>query len=224
MNTNQEQLFTDRHDAGRRLVRLLEDLTGSPDLLVLSLPRGGVPVGYEIARTLDAPMDVLLVRKLGVPGREELAMGAIASGGIEVLNLDIINSLGIEDNIIRAAVTRERTELARREIAFRGERPMPAMEDRKVILVDDGLATGASMRAAIDAVKSRSPRELIVAVPVAARSTADEMGGIVDRFHCVLCPSNLGGVGMWYEDFHQMSDREVRDILSRADGSGEAAT
>ncbi len=210
-------LFRDRHDAGRKLVEKLQEYQGQTDVLVLALPRGGVPVGFELARCLCAPLDVFIVRKLGVPGREELAMGAIASGGIVVLNLKLIDYLQLSKSIISRVEEAEGKELARRELLYRRGRRPYVMRNKKIILVDDGLATGASMRAAVIAVKRADPGKLIVAVPVAAKETCIEFKDEVDEIICFATPEPFRAVGSWYEDFSQTSDEEVRHLLEVAD-------
>jgi putative phosphoribosyl transferase len=209
--------FADRTDAGRFLARELSRYAGRPDLIVLALPRGGVPAAYEIARALHAPLDVFIVRKLGVPGQEELAMGAVASGGVRVLNPDVITALGTRAlEAVEQETERELLEVTRREEQYRGKRPFPELQDRTVILVDDGLATGATMRAAARAVRQRQPARLILAVPVAAESTCREMQVEADEMVCGLTPEPFFGVGQFYDDFRQMSDEEVRAILARS--------
>jgi putative phosphoribosyl transferase len=213
--------FIDRADAGRRLAGRLAQYQGAAGLLVLALPRGGVPVGYEIARTLHAPLDVFVVRKLGVPGHEELAMGAVASGGVRVLNPDVVTSLGAwAMEAVEEETAHELRELARREEQYRGRRPFPELKDRTVILVDDGLATGATMRAAARAVRQREPARLIIAVPVAAEPTCREMEREADEVVCVLTPPTFFGVGQFYDDFRQTSDAEVRDLIARDTTAG----
>lgn len=208
--------FRDRFDAGRHLAALLAHYAGRPNLLVLALPRGGVPVGYEVARELHAPLDVMLVRKLGVPGHEELAMGAIASGGIRVISNDVIRALGIPDRAIATTAAQEERELERREHLYRGDRPAPEIRDRTVILVDDGLATGSTMRAAAAALQAQSPDRLVVAVPVAAAETCEALRHEVDEVVCAVTPEPFFAVGQWYQDFSQSSDEEVRELLQRA--------
>jgi predicted phosphoribosyltransferase len=209
--------FRDRFDAGRQLAAKLEHYAGRPNLLVLALPRGGVPVGHEVARVLRAPLDLMLVRKLGVPGHEELAMGAIATGGIRVISSDVVAALGIPDRAIAAIAAHEEHELERRGRAYRGDRPLPEVRGKIVILVDDGLATGATMRAAVAALRTQDPDRLVVAVPVAAPETCEALRREVDEVVCTLTPQLFFAVGKWYEDFSQISDAEVRDLLQRAD-------
>jgi putative phosphoribosyl transferase len=208
--------FRDRGEAGRRLAAALQHYAGRSDVLVLALPRGGVPVAYEVARALRAPLDIFVVRKLGVPGQPELAMGAIATGGVRVLNRDIVEALGIPPQMVDAVAAREGAELERRERAYRGNRPVPDLTGRTVILVDDGLATGATMRAAAVALKRHHPARVVIAVPTAAREVCDEFRAEVDEVVCAETPPMFGAVGMWYEDFRQTSDQDVRDLLDRA--------
>jgi putative phosphoribosyl transferase len=215
--------YADRAEAGRVLAEKLKPLAGRPELVVLALPRGGVPVGYEIARRLGAPLDVFVVRKLGVPGHEELAMGALASGGVRVLNEQLIGELGIPDRIIEAATLREQNELERRERAYRGTRPAPDLRGKTVVLVDDGLATGNTMRAAVEAVRAQGPARVIVAVPVAARVSCEELAEIADEVICGRTPEPFRAVGLWYDDFEQISDAEVGAILSQAQDRADAA-
>jgi len=208
-------LFRDRRDAGRFLARRLKRYTGQPDVLVLALPRGGVPVAYEVAKELGVPLDLFLVRKLGVPGHEEYAMGAIASGGVRVLNDRIVNQ-GIPAEVIDRVTRQELRELERRERAYRGNRPPPEIRGRTVILVDDGLATGSTMRAAAAALRRLGPKKIVVAVPVAAPATCDEFRTEVDEIICGETPTPFQAVGLWYDDFSQTTDDEVRDLLERA--------
>jgi predicted phosphoribosyltransferase len=208
-------IFRNRIDAGRRLAEKLEQYAGQPDVIVLALPRGGVPVGYEVARALGAPLDVFLVRKLGVPGREELAMGAIASGGVRVLNDDVVTELRIPRHWVDAVAARELEELRRRETAYRDGRPAPDVGGKTVILVDDGLATGASMRAAVAALRKLGPGRIVVAVPVGASQTCDEFRDVADEVVCAETPDPFYAVGSWYSDFDQTTDQEVRDLLAR---------
>jgi predicted phosphoribosyltransferase len=208
------QRFRNRTEAGRRLAEKLA-YADRPDILVLALPRGGVPVGYEVARALGAPLDVFLVRKLGVPGYEELAMGAVATGGVRVLNDEIVQGLGISEHAIDAAVGREMQELARRERLYRGDRPPPDVAGRTVILVDDGLATGATMRAAIRALRPQHPARIVVAVPTASPDTCEALKAEADDVFCVMTPEPFFAVGHWYDDFTQTTDDEVRELLAR---------
>lgn len=209
-------LFRNRSEAGRWLAERLKAYAHRPDVIVLALPRGGVPVGFELARALDAPLDVFLVRKLGLPGQEELAMGAIASGGVRVLNDDVVGALAVPASVIDEVARKEEQELRRREQAYRGSRPMPDLRGRVVILVDDGLATGSTMRAAVRAVKQMGPARVVVAVPVAAASTRDDIALEVDEIVCATPPEPFLAVGRWYEDFSQTRDEEVHDLLQRA--------
>lgn len=204
--------FSNRRDAGRRLANLLEGQVGS-EAIVLALPRGGVPVAVEVAQHLKLPLDVLLVRKLGVPGHEELAMGAIASGGVRVLNESLLAQLRLDPTKVAQIQENEQQELQRREHAYRGDRPLPLLEGREVILVDDGLATGASMRAAIMTLLQHQPSRIVVAVPVAPPETIAELESQVDQVVCLLVPDAFFGVGSWYEDFTQTTDEEVRSLL-----------
>jgi putative phosphoribosyl transferase len=215
--------FRDRRDAGRRLAEALSAYAGRGDTIVLALPRGGVPVGYEVARALGAPLDVYLVRKLGVPGHEELAMGAIATGGVRIVNQSVRRSLGLTEADVEAVAAEEAAELARRERLYRGDRPPPDVRGRTAILVDDGLATGSSMRAAVAALRQQGPARIVVAVPVAARETRDALAREVDDVVCVLTPGDFYAVGLWYEDFSQTTDAEVRDLLQRAAAERDAA-
>ncbi len=205
--------FRDRADAGRTLGTLLSAYARRADVTVLALPRGGVPVGLEIARALEAPFDVIVVRKLGVPGHEELAFGAIAFGGVRVLNEDVVRQLRLSEDLVEAVSERERVELERRESLYRGERPLPVLEGRTVVLVDDGLATGASMRAAVGAARTQAPARVVVAVPVAALETFNVLRDEVDELICPLTPASFRAVSLWYDYFEQMSDDEVRELL-----------
>jgi predicted phosphoribosyltransferase len=208
--------FQDRVEAGRMLAERLTPYAHHPHVLVLGLPRGGVPVAFEVAHALKAPLDVLIVRKLGVPGREELAMGAIAAGGERVLNQEIIDIFGISDRVIEAVTARERRELDRRESLYRGQRPAPDVDGRTVILVDDGIATGSTVRAAVHLLRHLNAGCIVVATPTAAASTANELRREVDDFVAVMTPEDFAGVGEWYEDFSQTSDEEVRELLAGA--------
>ncbi|MGZ3357575.1 MAG: phosphoribosyltransferase, partial [Isosphaeraceae bacterium] len=207
--------FRDRPEAGRYLAQRLADLSGRSDLLVLGIPRGGVPVAYEVARALHAPLDLIVVRKLGYPGAEELAMGAIASGGVRVLNQQVLQELPASQRVIETIAARESKELVRRERAYRGDRPPVDARERTVVVVDDGLATGSSMRAAVMALRQHGPASIVVAVPVGATSTCRSMAHLVDRLECVIESSEFFAVGAWYEDFSQTTDDEVRQLLDR---------
>jgi putative phosphoribosyl transferase len=212
-----EQPFHDRVEAGRLLGAELSRRYGRrADALVLALPRGGVPVGFEVAEALGAPLDVFIVRKLGVPGQEELAMGAIASGGVRVLNHDVIRYASIPDRVIDSVAKAEQQELERREKSYRGIRPPLDVTGRTVFVVDDGLATGSTMRAAVQALRNMNAREVIVAVPVAAKETCAEFRSLVDDIVCLRTPSPFQAVGLWYADFSQTSDKEVHELLDRA--------
>jgi len=215
--------FRDRADAGRLLAERLSHYAGRDDVLVLGLPRGGVPVAAEVARALGAPLDVFLVRKLGLPGQEELAMGAIASGGARVLNEELVETLAIPEALIDAVAAREEEELRRRERLYRGERTPPEVEGKTVILVDDGLATGSSMRAAVAALRRRRPARIVVAVPTAPVSTCEELRPEVDELVCARTPQPFYAVGIWYENFNQTTDEEVRRLLAEAT-AGEASS
>jgi predicted phosphoribosyltransferase len=216
-------IFANRREAGRELARRLRDYAGRADVLVLALPRGGVPVAYEVARALRAPLDVFVVRKLGLPGLEELAMGAIATGGVRVLNEDLVRRLDVPDDVLDAVAAREQVELERREQVYRGERPPADPHNRVVILVDDGLATGTTMRAAVKALRQQHPARIIVAVPVGAPDTCAELAEEADEAICARTPEPFGAVGYWYADFEQTTDEEVRDLLERAAETYEAA-
>jgi predicted phosphoribosyltransferase len=209
------QRFRNRADAGRQLADKLAAYADRPDVLVLALPRGGVPVGYEVARALGAPLDVFLVRKLGVPGYEELAMGAVATGDVRVLNDEIVRGLGISGHQIDAVVARELSELGRRERLYRGGRPPPDVVGRTVILVDDGLATGATMRAAVEALRQQQPARIVVAVPTASPDTCEALKAEAYDVVCAMTPEPFFAVGHWYDDFTQTTDEEVRELLAR---------
>jgi putative phosphoribosyl transferase len=207
--------FRDRAEAGRQLAALLTAYANQPDVIVLGLPRGGVPVASEVAGALHAPLDVFLVRKLGVPGHPELAMGALASGGVRVLSDDIIRPLGISPAAIELVTERERAELERRDHLYRGGRPPAAIEGRTVILVDDGLATGATMEAAILAVRQLRPARVIVAAPVGAAESCQRLASVADEVVCASMPEPFQAVGLWYERFDQTSDEEVIELLDK---------
>lgn len=209
--------FRDRAEAGRFLATKLSAYAHRPDVIVLALPRGGVPVAFEVAEALRAPLDVFLVRKLGVPGYEELAMGAIATGGVRVLNEDVIRSLKISSRDIDAVAEQEQRELERRERLYRGGRQAPDVRGRTVILVDDGLATGSSMYAAVRALRMQEPARIVVAVPVAPPSTCEELRREADEVVCAATPEPFYAVGLWYEDFSQVSDEEIRNLLRQAE-------
>lgn len=208
--------FLDRRDAGRQLAAKLASYADDPSVLVLGLPRGGVPVAYEVAVALHAPLDVFVVRKLGVPGHRELAMGAIASGGVRVLNSDVIDGLRIAPAAVESVAARELMELERQERAYRGNAPFPELTGRTIIFVDDGLATGSTMRAAIAAVRQSNPGRIVVAVPVAAAETASRLREDADSVVFLQAPPDFYAVSVWYEDFSQTSDEEVRHLLESA--------
>lgn len=208
--------FRDRIEAGQVLAQRLAAYAHRPDVLVLALPRGGVPVAYEVARGLDVPLDVFLVRKLGLPGHEEFAIGAIASGGIRILNEDAVRAFGITKAEIEAITAEEQVELERRERRYRGTRPPPGVTGKTVILVDDGLATGATMRAAVAALRAQRPARIVVAVPTAAPETCAELAEEVDEIVCAMTPEPFYAVGLWYENFEQITDDEVRALLELA--------
>ncbi len=216
--------FRDRVDAGRVLARQLERYRGRPDLLVLALPRGGVPVAFEVARELGAPLDVFVVRKLGMPGHEEYAIGAIASGGVRIINEEAITTFGVTNAEIDAVTAEERLEVERRERRYRDGRSLPKITGKTVILVDDGLATGSTMRAAVAALREEKPARLVVAVPTAAPETCREIGALVDDMVCAMTPEPFYAVGLWYEDFGQTTDEEVHDLLAIAAGAERGAT
>ena len=215
--------FRDRREAGRFLAERLGAYASRPDLVILALPRGGVPVAYEVARALHAPLDVFVVRKLGVPGAEELAMGAVATGGVRVLNDEVVQALGIPLDIVEAVTGWERRELARREAAYRGARPAPDVRGRPVVLVDDGLATGATMHAAIAALRQQQPAKIVIAVPTASPDVCEAFRAEADDVICAITPEPFQAVGSWYEDFSQTSDDEVRELLARAEREARAA-
>lgn len=210
--------FQDRVEAGQILAESLDAYKNRPDVVVLALPRGGVPVAFEVARALNAPLDIFLVRKLGVPGHEELAMGAIASGGVRTINEDVVQTLGIPDEVIDAVTAKEQQELERREHLYRDGRPPLDVRGRTVILIDDGLATGSTMRAAAAALRKQRPARIVVAVPVGAASTCDEFRREVDEAICAVTPEPFFAISLWYRDFTQTTDDEVRDLLARATG------
>jgi predicted phosphoribosyltransferase len=214
--------YTDRADAGRALAALLGDLAGREDVIVLGLPRGGVPVAAEVAAALGAPLDVFVVRKLGVPGHEELAMGALASGHVRVLNEDVLAHARVDEEALEEVTQREAAELRRRERLYRGDRPAPSLAGRVVVLVDDGLATGSTMRAAVRASRRRDAARIVVAVPVAPWQACEELSREADDVVCAACPEPFAAVGVWYRDFAQTSDDEVRALLlSSGDGGAD---
>ena len=208
--------FLNRYQAGKLLAEQLKSYAKKPDVIVLALPRGGVPVAYEVAKKLSVPLEVFIVRKLGVPGHEELAMGAIATGGVVVFNDEIVDNLTISQAAINRVIQAEQQELQRRELTYRGNRPFPALSGKTIILVDDGIATGATMRAAIKSLRQQSPAAIIMAVPVAALSTCEEIANNVDKIVCLLKPHDFYAVGAWYEDFSQTTDNEVFELLTKA--------
>jgi predicted phosphoribosyltransferase len=214
-----QEPYKDRREAGVDLAGELRQFADRRDVVVLALPRGGVPVAYEVARALHAPLDVFLVRKLGVPGHRELAMGAIASGDVRVLNEDVVRWYRIPEEVIDEVAREEQAELERRESAYRAGRSPVEVSDRVVLLVDDGLATGSSMKAAVRAVRARTPSRIVVAVPVGAPETCRELATIADEVVCARTPADFSAVGQWYLDFSQTTDDEVRQLLSEASGS-----
>jgi putative phosphoribosyl transferase len=207
--------FRDRVDAGQALATHLGKYAARPDVVVLALPRGGVPVAYEVAKALGAPLDVFLVRKLGVPGHEEYAMGAVASGGVRVVSHEVVRGLGLSQADMERVAARETAELTRRERLYRGDRPEPDLSGRIVILVDDGLATGSTMKAAVKALATKKPAAIVVAVPIAAPETCRELEQVVDEVVCAVTPDPFHAVGLWYQDFSQTTDAEVHDLLER---------
>ncbi len=211
-----EGIFPNRVEAGQRLAEKLTTYRGCDDGIVLGLPRGGVPVAYEVAQRLGLPLDVFVVRKLGVPGYEELAMGAIASGNVSVLNEDVTRALPNSEAILEMVKAQEKIELARRETRYRQDRPAPDLRGRVVILVDDGLATGSTMIAAVRALKQQKPARIVVAVPIASRDTCDLLQNEVDEVVCAVTPKPFYAVGLWYQDFSQTTDEEVRELLAQA--------
>lgn len=214
--------FRDRHDAGRRLATELRGYANRPDVLVLALPRGGVPVGFEVATALNVPLDVFVVRKLGLPWQEELAIGAIASGGVRVLDRDLIRVARVSDAEVERVTATENTELERQERLYRGDRRFPDLHEKTVILIDDGLATGSTMRAGVAALREERPARIVVAVPVASPETCEAFRDIADDIICAETPEPFRAVGLWYDDFSQTTDEEVHDLLDRARGSAHA--
>lgn len=215
--------FRDRRDAGTQLAAKLEAYVGNPSVVVLGLPRGGVPVAYEVARALRAPLDVFVVRKLGVPGHRELAMGAIASGGVRVLNREVVDALGVSDYMIDAVAAQEQKELERQQRAYRGDLPFPDLAGKTVIVVDDGLATGSTMRAAVRALRHSKPARIVVAVPVAASETCRGLRAEVEEVVCVNTPWDFHAVSLWYEEFGQTTDDEVRSLMEASAGAMKGA-
>jgi len=215
--------FKNRAQAGQQLAEKLRQYANDPDTIVLGLPRGGVVVAYEVAEKLGLPLDIILVRKLGVPGYEELAMGAIASGGVRVMNDDVVQMSNISQSAIEDVARRENLELERREKAYRSDRPRPDVKGKTVLLVDDGLATGATMRAAVVTLRKQKPKELIIAVPTASPETCDEFRPDVDDIVCSITPTPFYGVGAWYEDFAQTTDEEVMELLRAAQRAKKSA-
>jgi putative phosphoribosyl transferase len=216
------EAFTDRRHAGRVLASRLTKYAGRDDVIVLALPRGGVPVAYEVASALNAPMDVFLVRKLGTPGHRELAMGAIASGGVRVVNEDVVRWYGISEAAIDRIAREEQEELERRERAYRDDRPAPDLADKIVVLIDDGLATGSTMRAAAKAVRARRPARVVIAVPVGAPQTCAELAASADEVICARMPEPFSAVGQWYLNFEQTDDAEVRELLQKSTATPQA--
>lgn len=208
--------FRDRRDAGERLARALSGFANRPDVIVLGLPRGGVPVAHEVAEALRAPLDVFVVRKLGMPWHEELAIGAIASGGVRILDRDAIRLGSVTEDQLRQVTAREQAELERRERLYRGSRPFPDLHGKTVILVDDGLATGSTMRAAVEALRQEGPAQVIVAVPVGAPDTCDALRELADDVVCAITPEPFYAVGLWYADFSETTDDEIHDLLAHA--------
>ena len=212
--------FTDRVDAGRRLADALKDYEGRDDIVVYGLPRGGVPVAAEVAMALGAPLDVLIVRKLGVPGQPELAMGAVASGGVRVLNDEILRQIHVSDEQIDRITEEQRREVREREERFRGDAEVPEVQGKTALVIDDGIATGSTMRASVEALRELGPEEIVVAVPVASYSACDDMEEVADAVVCLETPSPFHAVGAWYENFDQTTDAEVKQLLEQARDPG----
>jgi putative phosphoribosyl transferase len=208
-------MFKNRKDAGEKLAAELKKFKNEGELIILALPRGGVPVAFEAARRLKVPLDIFIVRKLGVPGQEELAMGAIATGGIRIINEDVVQGFAITDDIIARTAAAEQEELMRREQLYRKDIPHPSLKNKIVIVIDDGLATGASMKAAILAIRTFEPKKIIAAVPVASERACEELAGSADEMVCLNIPENFKGVGEWYDDFSQISDEEVQEFIQK---------
>jgi len=208
--------FSNRTEAGKMLAEKLTAYNNRKDVLVIALPRGGVPVGYEVAKALNAPLDVCIVRKLGVPSHKELAMGAIASGGVRILNYDVVGWLNISSGTIEEVATHELKELQRRDRVYRGDRPPPNVKDNTIILIDDGIATGSTMRAAITIFHQQKPGQIVVATPVAPLSVCKELQALVDEFVCILMPEPFYAIGLWYENFTQTTDAQVRQLLKKS--------
>ena len=221
---HEQPAFRNRIEAGRQLAQKLAAYADRPDVLVLALPRGGVPVAYEVAKALNAPLDVFLVRKLGVPGHEELAMGAVATGGVRVLNEHVVRALGIPEYVIDAVAAWEEQELARRERLYRGNLPAPDVRGRTSILVDDGLATGSTMQAAVKALRKQQPAQIVVAVPTASPEACGALKLEADEVICAVTPQPFYSVGLWYEDFSQTTDEEVRELLARSRAPAQPST
>lgn len=216
--------FRDRIEAGRALAGALGAYAGQTDVVVLALPRGGVPVGHEVARSLGAPLEVFLVRKLGVPGHEELGFGAVASGGWRVLNDAVLTGLGVDDATIERVTESETRELERRHRAYRGNRPPPTLTGRVVIVVDDGLATGSTMRVAVEAIRAQRPTSIVVAAPVGARDTCRSLRDVADEVVCLATPEPFDAIGLWYDEFPPTSDAEVRDLLAHHEPTGSISS
>jgi putative phosphoribosyl transferase len=210
------RLFHDRTEAGRSLAEILGEYAHREDVLILALPRGGVPVAFEVAQALSAPLDIFVVRKLGLPSNEELAMGALASGNVRVLNDEVVNSFGISDRVIEAVAEKEQAELERRERLYRGDSPRPHVDGKTILLVDDGVATGSTMRAAVAALRRQHPAQIIVAVPVAPPSTCEILRTEADRVISFATPEPFYAVGQWYRVFDQTTDRQVRELYERS--------
>lgn len=208
--------FKNRIEAGQLLAEVLKVYAGRTDVLILALPRGGVPVAFEVAQALKAPLDLMLVRKLGVPGQEELAMGAIATGGMRILNQELVEGLNIPEAALEAVVNKEKRELERRERAYRGDRPVPKIRNRYIILIDDGVATGATMRAAVSALRQQQPMQIIIGTPVAPPDAVDKLEQEANEVICLATPEPFFAIGRWYVSFPQTSDGEVRTLLARA--------